>query len=338
MTAELRNVDYEPAFQMNDRIIQLSMRIADLGGFYSGRVYHQQSLHLRKDSRINTIYSSLAIENNQLSKEQVTALINGKRVLGPERDIREVKNADAVYKLLPVLDPFSESDFLRAHGILTSDLVSSPGRYRNRQVGVFEGEKLIHAGIPARLVSETMGQLFEWLRKSPVNLVVKSCIFHYEMVFIHPFEDGNGRMARLWQSLILSQWNSIFSWLPVETLVFENQDSYYQAIQISDRAGTSVPFVEFMLECILKVLEEAVEAINGSVTENNLPAEPAADLDGGILDILSRHPSMTVASLAEALNLPKRRIERHIAQLKKQNRLHREGSARSGRWVVKHPV
>lgn len=189
----------------------------------------------------------------------MTNVIDGKRVLGPPQDIREVKNAYEAYDQTMKLDPYNIKDLLKAHKLMMAGLVREAGTFRSGNVGVYAGTQLIHMGSPANYVPELMNPLFDWLKETKYHTLVKSCIFHYEFVFIHPFADGNGRTVRLWQTLILTKWKTFFAWLPVETLVHEYQDEYYQAIQLSNNAGESSIFAEFMLRMIRDALKELVE-------------------------------------------------------------------------------
>jgi Fic family protein len=201
-------------------------------------------------------------EQNTLTLEQVTDVINGKRILGPPQDIHEVKNAYEAYERVSVLDPYSVSNLLLAHRMMMDGLVKEAGSFRSGNVGVYAGAKLIHAGTPEKYVPDLIQQLFTWLKKSKLHHLVKSCIFHYEFEYIHPFQDGNGRTGRLWQSLILQKWKDIFTWLPVETLVYENQQEYYDVLGRADKNGESTEFVEFMLGMIRDALQEISNAQN----------------------------------------------------------------------------
>lgn len=225
---------YIPPFTITDDITTLIADIAEKVGHLTALADHLPAPHLRKENRIKTIQSSLAIENNSLTLDQVTAIVEGKRVLGPPNEIQEVKNAIDAYELLLELNPYKEKDLLRAHRLMMADLVTENGRYRKGGVGVFDGQKCIHLAPPAQRVPILMADLFEWVKKTKVHPLVSSCVFHYEFEFIHPFADGNGRMGRMWQTLLLMQWKPIFAWIPVETIVKENQQAYYAAIARSD--------------------------------------------------------------------------------------------------------
>lgn len=223
--------NYQPPFTMTEKITNLIVEI----GEYVGTITTYDSMCpnpiLHRKNRIKTIHSSLAIEQNTLTLEQVTDVINGKRILGPPQDIQEVKNAYEAYEKISSFDPYNLKNFLQAHKIMMGGLVREAGTFRSGNVGVYAGTELIHAGTPAKYVPDLMAQLFRWLKQSNYHPLVKSCIFHYEFEFIHPFTDGNGRMGRLWQSLILQKWKKIFAWIPVEMLVYENQDEYYQILR-----------------------------------------------------------------------------------------------------------
>ena len=214
---------------------------------------------LRRENRIKTIHSSLAIENNSLSLNQVTAIINGKRILGEPREIQEVKNAFEAYERLLSFDPYSAKDLLTAHHTLMNELVREAGMFRSGGVGVYKGEQLIHMAPPANMVQELVGNLLTWVKTSKVHPLVKSCVFHYEFEFIHPFADGNGRMGRMWNTLLLYKWKPVFAWLPIETLIRERQDAYYDALGKAD----ATPFVEFLLSVIYDTLHEISQSQQG---------------------------------------------------------------------------
>lgn len=335
-------MSYEPPFKLNERILQLVADIAQkvgrveiLGGFNA-------SPQLRKENRIRTIQSSLAIEDNSLSLEQVTAIVDNKRVLAPPRDILEVQNAIKAYEALPTFDATSLEDLLEAHRLLMSGLTPEAGRFRSGNVGVFSGDQLIHAGTPAHYVPEVMEDLFSWLRHSEAQPLVASCVFHYEFEFIHPFADGNGRMGRLWQTLILSDWNPLFAWLPVESIVKDRQEGYYRVLQQADNAADSTSFVAFMLEALSDALDEVASrgddvGINAGINVgiNDGIANAAIQAQGKLLTLMEANPTITAAQLAERLSLSKRQVERLIASLKAEGRLVRIGANRNGRWEVR---
>lgn len=215
---------------------------------------------LRRDNRIRSIHASLAIENNTLTLEQVTAAISGKRVLGPPSEIQEVKNAFTAYEAMASWNPSSSKDLLAAHRIVMHGLAADAGRFRSTSVGIAQGKRIVHLAPPAGRVPALMKDLQGWLRTGKVHPLVAGCVFHYELEFIHPFTDGNGRIGRLWQTLILSQWNPLFSYLPVESVIRERQAEYYKVLGTCDKAGDSSAFIEFLLAALLTALREAAAA------------------------------------------------------------------------------
>lgn len=243
-----------PIFDITPKILNLLVLISTKIGEINAIKPLQVNPRLRKENRIKTIYSSLAIENNTLSLEQVTDILNGKRILGSPLEIKEVKNAADAYNLMFQLNPMNADDLLKAHHLMMEGLVTENGRFRNGNVGVFNGEKLIHAAPPAKFVPQLITELFEWYKQSEVHPLVKSAVFHYEFEFIHPFSDGNGRIGRMWHTLLLGTWNEIFFWLPIEELIKERQQEYYNALRASDNSANCTAFIEIMLEIIYKSL------------------------------------------------------------------------------------
>ena len=247
---------YEPPFTITSNIINLLAKISELTGKVS--ILHKDSISpkLRRGNRIKTIHSSLAIEHNTLSVEQVTAVIDGKRVLGAPQEIKEVQNAYEAYEIMLSLNPLNIDDLLKAHSLMMSDLVHENGCFRSGGVGVFDGQKLIHAAPPAKIVPQLIGDLFTWYKQSELHILIKSCIFHYEFEFIHPFADGNGRMGRMWHTLLLSQYNELFAWLPIEDLIRERQQEYYDALAAADKKADCTEFVEMMMKIIFDALNQ----------------------------------------------------------------------------------
>jgi Fic family protein len=250
---------YAPPYNITDTIIHLVAEISEQVGAITIKSETAGSPQLRRENQIRSIHSSLAIENNSLSLEQVTDVVNGKRVLGAPNEIREVKNAYEVYNLLLTFDPYNIEDMLAAHKILMADLTKEAGRFRSGGVGIFAEKKLVHMAPPANLVPKHMHNLIQWVKDSNVHLLIKSCVFHYEFEFIHPFADGNGRMGRMWQTLLLTQWKPLFAWLPVEELIRERQQEYYDFLAIADKTADSTLFVEFMLRVIRDALSELLQ-------------------------------------------------------------------------------
>lgn len=248
--------EYKPPFHTTDRITNLVAVISEQIGRIKVLSHGNLNPHMRKENRIRTIHSSLAIEQNSLSLEQVTAIVDGKRVLGNPNEIREVRNAYDTYNMMLSLDPYAVKDLLKAHRMMMEGLIPENGRFRSGGVGVFAGDVVVHMAPPARLVPGEIQDLFEWYKTSEMHPLIRSSIFHYEFEFIHPFADGNGRMGRMWHSLLLSKWNEIFYWLPIEELIRSRQQEYYNALGASNRESDSSAFVELMLEIILDTLRE----------------------------------------------------------------------------------
>lgn len=262
---------YQPPFHMTDKITNLIAAISEQLGQIKVLSKGNLTPHLRKENRIRTIHSSLAIEHNSLSIEQVTAIIDGKRILGNPVEIKEVKNAYTTYEMMLTLDPFSVDDLLKAHEAMMKELISENGRFRSGGVGVFNGKALVHMAPLANMVPGQIQDLFSWYKASEIHPLIRSAIFHYEFEFIHPFADGNGRMGRMWHSLLLGRWNEIFYWLPVEDLIRSRQEEYYKALGKSDRDADSSAFVEFLLQVILDTLQNTTVVGNYEVEEQKDP-------------------------------------------------------------------
>ena len=249
----------KPPFEITNGIIDRVAEIAEL----VGRLTTSQlssSPTLRRANRIRTIHGSLAIEQNTLTLEQVTAVLNGKQVLAPPKDIAEVKNAYEIYERLDELDPYSVDDLLAAHGVMTRGLLDESGIFRTRPVGVVDGEgHVLHFGTLPQYVPGLVAELLDWVKTNDVHMLIRSCVFHYEFELIHPFADGNGRVGRLWHTLLLSGWNPAFAWLPVESIIHDRQEAYYAAINASNDAGESTAFIEFMLDAIRASLTDAIK-------------------------------------------------------------------------------
>ena len=255
----------KPPYDITPRVLKLISSISEKIGEVNATYLSKQSPQLRKQNRIKTIQSSLQIEGNTLTTEQITALIENKRVVGPKKDITEVQNAVQVYDELISYKPHSEKAFLKAHAALMKGLLDPVGKYRNQSVGIVKGDKLEHVAPPFQNVPYLMKDLFAYLKDADELTLIKSCVFHYEMEFIHPFLDGNGRMGRLWQTVILLQDFQVFEFLPFEKLISETQNEYYQSLSESDKLGKSTPFIEYMLGVIDKSLAELL-----NYTQRNL--------------------------------------------------------------------
>lgn len=319
---------YQPPLTLTPTMLALVAEISEQLGRLSAR--HEAALtpQLRRGNRIRTIQASLAIENNTLSVEQVTAVLEGKRVLGLPREIQEVRNAFAAYETLPGWRPASRADLLAAHGLLLHGLIDEAGQFRRGGVGIYRGEQLLHMAPPASRVPQLVGDLLDWLGRSDLHPLISSCVFHYEFEFIHPFADGNGRMGRLWQTLILSQWRPVLAWLPVETVIREQQDAYYAALAAADRQAEATPFVEFMLRALQQALADAIAA-GGSVQSSEEGSEETP-----LLRLLKAHPGLTAKQAAARLGLSQRAVEKQLAALKAAGRLRRIGPNKGGHWQV----
>jgi len=263
----------KPPFEITNTMIHEVAEIAELVGKLTSTNQLSANPTLRRTNRIRTIHGSLAIEQNTLSLEQVTAVLNGKQVLAPPKDIAEVKNAYEIYERLDELDPYSVDDLLTAHGIMTRGLVDESGVFRSRPVGVVDQEgHVLHVGTLPNYVPDLVMELLDWTKTSDIHMLIRSCVFHYELELIHPFADGNGRIGRLWHTLLLSKWNPTFAWLPVESMIHARQPEYYEAINASNVSGESTVFIEFMLSTIKASL---IDAINTSDEASDEPMDKA---------------------------------------------------------------
>ena len=321
---------YKPPFTVSAKAINLIAKISSQLERYAIRMEQEDTLRLRRANRIKTIHSSLAIEGNTLSEGEVQAVLEGKKVVAPLKEIQEVKNAIKTYELYPKLNPFSIQDLLWAHGTMMSGLVDEVGMFRKGGVGVFDGDKPIHIAPPADRVRDLMSDLFGWLEKADDHLLIRSCVFHYEFEFIHPFADGNGRIGRLWQSLILGRLNPIFEHLPVENMVYSNQQAYYHAINRSSDLGDSGPFIDFMLEEILNALVDHQGKSNADIAdEKGLNYQQLR-----VLGYLRADRHTTAAKIAADLDMSARQIERMLADMKAKGIIRRIGANRNGYWEI----
>lgn len=295
------NEKYEPPYKLTNRIINLTAEISEQVGALDVINRNRDNFQLRRENRIKSIQSSLAIENNTLSIEQVTAILNGKRVIAPPKDIKEAENAIKAYDLLPELDPYSIDDLRKAHFIMTSAIVEEAGHFRSGAVGIIDQTgRVIHTAPPANMVYELISNLFDWVRETDLHPLIASSIFHYEFEFIHPFTDGNGRMGRLWQTLLLSRWKPIFSWLPVESIIKDHQSDYYQSIRQSTAESNSGVFTEFMLEAIRETIEGNISnQVNDQVNDQE------SDQVKKLLSVIDHRP-YSALELMEKLKLSHR--------------------------------
>lgn len=299
--------NYVPPFTINNQMLLLVSNISEKIGRISITRNMQTKPHLRKNNRIKSIHSSLKIETNSLTIGQVRDVINGRMVLGEQKEIQEVKNAYDAYEKLSVINPFDMDELKAFHGIMTKYLVDESGVFRKGEEGVFSGDKCIFMAPPARMVHELMTDLFDWLSrcKGEVHPLIMSAVFHYEFVFIHPFSDGNGRMARLWHSAFLTKWNPVFEFIPLESQIEKFQDEYYDAIAKCHTEGKSDTFILFMLKSIDKILDEFVIQISSA--DENISVQVKK-----LLDVMEYDIPYTLAALMGLLNLKsKETIRRH---------------------------
>ncbi len=263
------SITMKPPYEITSSILKLITSISEKIGEVNANLLNKPSPKLRKQNRIKTIHSSLRIEGNTLTEEQITALLENKRVIGPKKDVLEVLNAIEIYENLDIYKPSNEKSFLKAHKNLMKDLIEDAGKYRKQSVGIVKGSKVEHVAPPFRNLPYLMKDLFEYLKKSDEIELIKSCVFHYEMEFIHPFLDGNGRMGRLWQTLILMEKYPIFEFLPFETLISNDQEKYYKALAESDKSGKSTKFIEYMLGVIDISISELLNFNNRTLNEKD---------------------------------------------------------------------
>ena len=319
----------KPPFEITNQTIDYVVEIAELVGKLSATSSLSTNPTLRRSNRIRTIHGSLAIEQNTLSLEQVTAVLNGKHILAPPKDIAEVKNAYEIYERLDELDPYSVDDLLTAHGIMTRGLVEESGVFRTRPVGVVDNEgHVLHFGTLPQYVPDLVMELLDWVKTSEVHMLIRSCVFHYELELIHPFTDGNGRVGRLWHTLLLSKWNPTFAWLPVESIIHDRQQEYYDAINASNDAGASTAFIEFMLSAIKGSL---VDAIHTSDHMSDGKLDKATFRWNKIQEYLKTHDYIMNANVRELCGVSAATANRILAGLVADGKLVRYQE--SGHWV-----
>lgn len=322
---------YQPPFTLTGEIVSQVAAIAEQIGRLNAQPSSTRDLRLRRLNRIRTITGSLAIEGNTLTEQQITALLEGRPVLAPPRELLEARNALAVYEKLPQWNPLSERHLHAAHRQLMLGLLDRPGIYRSGGAGVMAGRKVLHMAPQATRVPRLMARLFQWLKATDAHPLIASSVFHYEFEFIHPFADGNGRMGRLWQTLLLARWQPAFAWLPVESLVHRQQAGYYRAINASTAAADSAPFIGFMLGCIRAAIARAAAAPVEMPVQTPVRAARTPQL---ILALLRRQPQLTLAEVARALGRATRTVERAAARLQAEGRLRHHGARKGGHWEV----
>ena len=319
----------KPPFEITNTIINYVVEIAELVGRLASSKQLSTNPTLRRTNRIRTIHGSLAIEQNTLSLEQVTAVLNGKQVLAPPKDIAEVKNAYEIYERLEELDPYSVDDLLTAHSIMTRGLVEESGMFRTRPVGVVDQEgHVLHFGTLPQYVPDLVMELLDWVKTSEVHMLIRSCVFHYEFELIHPFADGNGRVGRLWHTLLLSKWNPTFAWLPVESIIHDRQPEYYAAINASNDAGESTVFIEFMLSAIKASL---MDAINTSDEMSDGKVDKATLRWNKIQEYLKNHDYIMNANIRELCGVSAATANRILVRLTAEKELAK--FKKFGHWI-----
>ncbi|WRS27314.1 Fic family protein [Oscillospiraceae bacterium MB08-C2-2] len=302
----------KPPFEITSQIINYVAEIAEQIGHLTSVQRLSGNPTLRGENRIRTIHGSLAIEQNTLSIEQVTAVLNGKQVLAPPKDIAEVKNAYEIYERMDALDPYSVDDLLVAHGVMTHGLVEESGIFRTRPVGVADQRgNILHIGTLPQYVPDLVVELLDWIKNSDLHMLIRSCVFHYELELIHPFADANGRIGRLWHTLLLSKWNSMFAWLPVESMIYAHQQEYYAAINASNSAGESTVFIEFMLSVINSSLIDAIELMDDM---SDVTMDKAAMRWGKIQAFLESHPFIMNADVRKICGVSAATANRILAK------------------------
>lgn len=326
--------NYSPPVTITPRMLNLVVQISELLGRWSAGGESLLTPTLRRGNRIRSIQASLAIEHNTLSVSQVTALLEGKNVLGPAREIQEVRNAFAAYERLSNWQPHREQHLLEVHALLMHALVDELGRYRADGVGIYQQQKLVHMAPPASRVTTLMTDLLGWLQHTDLPPLISSCLFHYEFEFIHPFCDGNGRMGRLWQTLILSKWRAELAWLPVETIIHQQQPDYYAALGQADQAGEATVFVEFMLAAIHTSLTDALQSEEASDVVSDRVNVKLDALDQQILELMQGQPHISQEQLAQQTGKSLSTIQRHIRKLR-NGYIERKGSDKTGYWMVR---
>jgi len=327
-------MSYQPPFTITSKIIDLVSQISEKIGEVQ-KDFSNASPQLRKQNRIKTITGTLQIEGNTLTEEQVSAILEGKRVLASVRELAEVKGAIVAYEALNKLNPLSLDDLLQAHDLMMGDVLTNAGRFREKSVGIYKGKEVVHIAPPAHQVSGLMAELIEWLQTTDCHPLISSSIFHYEFEFIHPFVDGNGRMGRLWQTLILSHWKPLFNNVPLESVIKECQQDYYDALGQADDSADSTAFIVFMLQAILNTIEQNAPANAPANTPDNAPVNiEGLKTPDAILALVAQDSFITRAKLAELIGKDIRTIARAIKKLQDTDKLERVGSDKTGHWQV----
>ncbi|WP_006787324.1 Fic family protein [Thiorhodospira sibirica] len=325
---------YHPPFQLTHRMTEAMTSIAELLGAWKAVNADALRPELRRGNRIRSIQASLAVEQNTLTLEQVTAVLEGRLVLGSPREIQEVRNAFAAYESMSQWQPDRAEDLLAAHGVMMAALVDDAGQWRRGGVGVMAGDEVIHVAPPASQVPRLMDDLLSWLARTEAHPLIASAAFHYEFEFIHPFSDGNGRMGRLWQSLILSRWQPVLAYLPVETVIKRRQQAYYDELAVADERADCSGFIQFILTAIQESLQEAISSDQPPKTLVKTLGKTPGKTPERILSLLAETPSLSIPDLAQHIGKSESAVERAIRKLKAAGRLARIGPDKGGHWQV----
>ena len=328
-------MSYQPPFQLTHTMMRHGARIGELIGLWKAANQNKLVPELRRGNRIKTIQASLAVEQNTLTLEQVTAVIEGKTVLGLPKEIQEVRNAFVAYETMEHWHPHHIEDLLAAHALLLHGLIDDAGHWRSKGAGIYRGEQLVHMAPPVSQIPRFMADLFDWLSHTDAHPLIASAAFHYEFEFIHPFGDGNGRMGRLWQTLILSHWQPMLAFLPVETVIKHRQQTYYQLLTESDQKSDCSAFIEFLLQAIEDSLQDAINTQPDTAkTPVQTPVKTSVQLriqtPDLILQQLSANPNMTLTDVAQQIGKSVRAVERAVAKLKQQGKLEFIGPKKGG--------
>ncbi len=323
---------YQPPFTLTHGLTKQVAEIAELIGQWKAANQNALVPELRRGNRIKTIQASLAVEQNTLSIEQVTAVIEGKTVLGQAREIQEVKNAFSAYEVMEDWQANKLEDLLTAHGILMQGLMNDAGVLRSGGTGIYQDKQLIHMAPPASQLPRLMENLLNWLTSTDAHPLIASAAFHYEFEFIHPFSDGNGRMGRLWQTLILSQWQPVLAYLPVETVIKQQQSEYYRLLGESDKLSDCTGFIAFLLKALRDSLQEAIQIQTKTRVEARVEAR--VKTPEAIIELLQQRPELTLAELANIIGRSTSTVERAVAKLKQQDKLAYIGPKKGGHWKV----
>lgn len=322
--------NYKPPYTITSKMVNL---ISSISEELTKIEYSKKDIitpRLRKKNRVKTLAGTLEIEGNFMGEEKITAMLEGKKVLGTYKEILEVEGAINSYKEFENYKYSDLDDLLRSHKILMKDILTTAGEFRGVNVGVGSKDGVTHVAPPFGVVPDLMRDLFGWLDSSDEHMLIKSCVFHYEFEFIHPFSDGNGRVGRLWQSVILYHWREVFVVMPTESIVRDNQDKYYEALELSGNLGESTPFIEFMLAVILKTIKK-LEKENVPL---NVPKNVPLNRLDSIIKLIKKDKNITVSEVANILSVSDKTIQRDIIKLKNKNKILRVGSFKNGYWDI----